>query len=98
MIHQHQKRVLHLTRREISRLKQLVQAHRTPQALARRAHLLLLAHTHPDWNAKQMAVGVNRQERWVRKWRRRWQETQTLTDLPRSGAPRRFEASVRAQV
>jgi transposase len=60
--------------------------------------MLLLAHAHPGWNAKQLAEGVNRQERWVRKWRRRWQDTHALTDLPRSGAPRRFEASVRAQV
>ncbi len=70
-----QKRSRHLSPDEISRLKLLVQAHRTPQALARRAHMLLLAHAHPDWHTKQLAEGVNRQERWVRKWQRRWQET-----------------------
>jgi hypothetical protein len=26
----------------------------------------------------------------VRKWRRRWSQTQSLNDAPRSGAPRRF--------
>jgi transposase-like protein len=98
MHHQLQERSLQLVSREISHLKLLTQAHRTPQALARRAHLLLLAYAHPDWHTKRLAEAVNRKERWVRKWRRRWQETHTLIDLPRSGAPRRFSAEVRAQV
>jgi hypothetical protein len=98
MYHQLQRHSLQLALNEISRLKLLVQAHRTPQALARRAHLLLLAHAHPDWHTKQLACAVNRKERWVRKWRRRWQETHSLADAPRPGAPRRFSAEVRAQV
>ncbi len=41
---------------------------------------------------------LNLNDRLVRKWRRRWQETHSLTDLPRSGAPRRFSSEARAQV
>jgi hypothetical protein len=26
----------------------------------------------------------------VRKWRQRWSQTRSLSDAPRSGAPRRF--------
>src|SRR6266536_2903698 len=37
-------------------------------------------------------------DRLVRKWRRRWQESRSLKDAPRSGAPRRFSSPVRAQV
>ena len=34
----------------------------------------------------------------MRKWRARWVETHSLSDAPRSGAPRRFSPQVRAQV
>src|SRR5260370_17137859 len=98
MHHHLRERSLQLAPHEISRLKLLTQAHRTPQALARRASMILLAHAHPDWHTKQLAAGVNRKERWVRKWRRRWQKKHTLTALPRSGAPPRFSAEVPAQV
>ena len=45
-----------------------------------------------------MARALQRHESWVRKWRRRWQETHWLKDAPRSGAPRQFSSEVRAQV
>jgi transposase len=89
---------LQLTPYELNQLKLLVQAHRTPQAIARRAQLIQLSHTHPDWSTKQVAHILNRHESWVRKWRRRWDETHSLKDAPRSGAPRRFPPEVRAQV
>ena len=89
---------LQLPAHEMSQLKLLAQAHQTPQALARRAQLILTAHAHPEWTSKQMARVVSRKERWVRKWRRRWQETHSLTDAPRSGAPRQFSSVVRTQV
>ncbi len=91
-------RSLQLAPYELSQLQRLVQAHRTPQAIAHRAHLIEVWHTHPDWNTKQMARASQHHESWVRKWRRRWNETHSLKDLPRPGAPRRFSSEARAQV
>ncbi len=91
-------RSLQLAPHELGPLQRLVQAHRTPQAVARRAQLIEASHTHPDWSTKQMARALNRHESWVRKWRRRWGETHALQDAPRSGAPRQFSAETRAQV
>ncbi len=64
-------RSLQLTPNALNQLKLVVQAHRTPQAIACRAQLILLWHTHPDWSTKQVARRLNRHESWVRKWRRR---------------------------
>jgi transposase len=91
-------RSLQLAPHELGQLQRLVQAHRTPQAIAHRAHLIEMWHTHPDWNTKQMAHALHHHESWVRKWQRRWNETRMLTDAPRSGAPRRFSSEMRAQV
>jgi transposase len=98
MSHQRSQHSLSLAPHEQSQLKLLVQAHRTPQAVARRAQLIEASHRHPDWGAKQMAEVLNRHESWVRKWRRRWNETHSLQDASRSGAPRRFSSEARAQV
>src|SRR6266699_4609137 len=96
--HQHSQHSLLLAPRELDQLKQLIQAHRTPQAVARRAQLIEVSQTHPAWGTKQMARALHRPPSWVRKWRRRWQETHSLADASRSGAPRRFSSEVRAQV
>lgn len=98
MSHQHSHRSLLLAPRELDQLKLLAQAHRSPQAVARRAQLMVAAHTHPDWSTKQMARALSRHESWVRKWRQRWNETHELTDAPRSGAPRRYSSEIRARV
>src|SRR5947209_892028 len=55
MSHQCSQRSLLLAPHELGQLKLLVQAHRTPQAVARRAQLIEASHTHPDWGTKQMA-------------------------------------------
>jgi len=77
MCYQHS---LQLAPDELHQLKLLIQAHRTPQGIARRAQLIQLSHTHPDWSAKRLACALNRHESWVRKWRRRWRETHSLKD------------------
>ena len=89
---------VHLTPQEVKQFLQLAQAHRSPQALARRARIVLTAHAHPTWSSKQMAQLLNLNDRLVRKWRRRWPESHSLKDAPRSGAPRRFSSEARAQV
>ena len=71
-------------------LRQLVRAHTTPQTTSFRARIVLAAHDHPDWSNQQLAHHVGTADRIVRKWRRRWTETQSLDDAPRPGAPRRF--------
>ncbi len=89
----------HLTPQEVKQVLQLAQAHRSPQALARRARIVPLSacpshlERHP-----QIAQMLNLNDRLVRKWRRRWQESHSLQDAPRSGAPRRFSSEARAQV
>src|SRR5713226_7512134 len=98
MRHQLSLSPLHLTPDEIKQFLRLAQAHRSPQAVARRARIVLAAHAHPTWSSKQLAQFLELNARLVRKWRRRWHETLSLKDLPRSGAPRRFSSEVRAQV
>ena len=71
-------------------LARLVRAHSTPKALARRAHIVLLSHEHPSWTNQQIAHACQTSDRMVRKWRRRWNQTQSLADAPRPGAPRHF--------
>jgi hypothetical protein len=82
-------RSLLLAPHELGQLKLMAQAHRTPQAVARRAQLIEVSHTHPDWGTKQMAGVLNRHVSWVRKWRRRWNETHSLQDASRSWADER---------
>jgi transposase len=98
MSHQHSQRSLLLVPSELSQLKLLSEAHRISQTVARRVQLIETSQKHPDWDTKQLAQALHRHESWVRKWQRRWQETQSLTDAPRSGTPRQFSPEVRAQV
>ncbi len=81
---------IHLSTAHEQQLRQLVRAHTTPQAHSMRARIVLAAHDHPDWSNQQIAQAVGTSDRIVRKWRRRWTETHSLDDAPRSGAPRRF--------
>jgi hypothetical protein len=83
---------------QATQLRQLVRAHTTPQTASLRARIVLAAHEHPDWSNQQIAHHAGTADRIVRKWRRRWLETESLADAPRPGAPRRFPPEVRAQV
>ena len=82
-----------LTAEEVNHLQHLIRAHTTPQTLAVRARIILRAHEHPEQNNQQIAVAVGTTDRTVRTWRGRWVKTHSLTDAPRSGAPRRFSPS-----
>ena len=66
---------LQLPPTEVKPLLQLIQAHRTPQAMVRRARMVLAAHAHPDWSSQQLAQLLELKAPLVRKWRRRWDET-----------------------
>ena len=79
-----------LTAEAAAQLCQRIRAHSTPQAQVLRARIVLTAFEQPDWSNQQIAHTLGTSDRMVRKWRRRWVETQSLEDAPRSGAPRRF--------
>jgi transposase len=81
---------IHLTAAAAEQLRRLIRAHTTAQVLVVRAQIVVTAHDHPDWSNQQIAGHLSTSDRMVRKWRRRWGETHSLSDAPRSGAPRRF--------
>ena len=82
-----------LTSEEASDLRQLIRTYTTPQAVVVRARIVLTAAEQPDWSNQRIAQAAGTSDRMVRKWRRRWVETQSLQDAERSGAPRRFSPS-----
>ena len=79
-----------LTDDQAKHLRQLIRAHSTPQVQVLRARIVLTAFEQPDCCNQQIAKLLDTSDRMVRKWRRRWVETHSLSDAPRSGAPRRF--------
>jgi len=81
---------IQLVDNEIANLQGLLKARNTPQGKVKRAKIILYAHEHPEWSNQDIASAVGCSDRMVRKWRRRWDETQSIEDLPRPGAPRRF--------
>lgn len=81
---------IQLTTEQEQQLRQLVKSRKAAQGQAVRARIVLSAHDHPEWSNQQIAHLVGCSDRTVRKWRKRWVETNQLTDLPRPGAPRRF--------
>src|SRR2546423_14220883 len=85
-----------LTPREAKQFLQLAQAHRSPQAIARRARIILTAHSHPTWSSKQIAKSLDVNDRLVRKWRGGRQENHFLQDLTPPRGPRRFLSKARS--
>ena len=81
---------IQLVDNEIAELRQLVNSRNGPQGKVKRAKIILYAHEHGEWSNQDIARAVGCTDRMVRKWRRRWDETRSLDDLPRPGAPRRF--------
>ena len=86
-----------LTDETVAHLRARLRAHSTPQAQVLRARIILTAFELSDCSNEQIAHTLGTSDRMVRKWRRRWVETQSLEDAPRSGAPRRFPPPRRAQ-
>lgn len=81
---------IQLVDNEIAELRQLINSRNGPQGKVKRAKIILYAHEHREWSNQEIARAVGCTDRMVRKWRRRWDETRNLDDLPRPGAPRRF--------
>jgi DNA-directed RNA polymerase specialized sigma24 family protein len=81
---------IRLTTEEEHALRRLVNARNSAQGKVVRARILLTSHEHPEWYPHQVAQAVGCPVRTVHRWQRRWTETQSIDDLPRPGAPRRF--------
>jgi len=79
-----------LVESEERELQKLAKAHNSPYIKVLRAKIILDAHFHSEWSNQQIAVDVGCTDREVRKWRKRWNESKSLDDLPRPGAPKRF--------
>jgi putative transposase len=83
---------------ERKEIQQLVSRHTTPQQIALRAQIILLASEGK--NHRQIARELNISRDMVRTWRERWLETserevtieKRLQDAERSGAPLTFSA------
>lgn len=81
---------IQLLENEISALRQLISARNSPQGKVMRARIVLAAHEHPEWSNQQIARHVGCTDRAVRKWRRRWNESKSIADLPKPGRPKLF--------
>jgi transposase len=81
---------------ERKELEHLIRAHSTPQQLALRARIILLAADGIGNRESARRLGITVQT--VRLWRRRWGADPTMTiaerlvDAPRPGAPPTFTA------
>ena len=84
-------------------LKELVRAHSTPQKLAERARIILLAATGVGIDDTARQLGIWRKT--AGHWRRRWQDglpsagvAARLSDAPRCGAPATFTPEMICQI
>src|SRR5271156_3635282 len=80
-------------------LNALVRAHSTPQKLAERARIILLAASGLGVEETSRSLGIWRKT--ASTWRHRWRDADVaagvaarLSDAPRSGAPATFTAEV----
>jgi transposase len=90
--------VIALNDEERARLEQVVAARNSPQAEVQRARVVLMCAEHPEWSDARVASVLGCSAGVVRKWRKRWNHTNSLKEAPRSGRPRVFGPEVRAQL
>jgi len=79
-------------------LVHITQSYTLPHWQVQRSQILLLAFSQPDLSNIRIAEETCASLTTVKYWRQKWCEDKTLKDNPRSGAPREFPASVRAQM
>lgn len=87
-----------LNETQVKQLTHLSLSYMASYAAVQRAKILLLAHHHPDWSNTKIAQEVGWSRDTVKVRRQRFSTIGLLDNRPRSGAPRRFSAVVRAQV
>lgn len=98
MIGRHKAYKIELTEAESQQLQQVVASRKSAQSEAKRAKVVLSSAEHPDWTDAQVAKASVCSPALVRKWRKRWCQTRSLKEAPRTGRPRTFLPSVRSQV
>jgi transposase len=81
-----------------ARLQQLSTCYMAPFATVQRAQIVLLAHQHPHWRNAAIAQRLGCSVNTVKRWRQRWQTTDSVHDAPRAGTRRTFTPLQRAQV
>jgi transposase len=81
-----------------ARLQPLSTCYMAPFAAGQRARIVLLAHQHPHWRNAAIAQHLGGSVNTVKRWRQRWQTTDSLYDAPRAGTQRTFPPLQRTQV
>jgi transposase len=69
-----------------------------PFAIVQRAQMGLSAFRHPEWSNTTLAQRLGCSVTTVKRWRRRWQATDSLHDAPRAGTRRTFTALQRTRI
>ena len=99
----HKASPVHLSAEHERELNDLVRAHSTPQKLAERARIILLAAAGLGVDETAQRLGIWRKT--AGHWRRRWREAMPsagvaarLSDAPRSGAPATFTPEMICQI
>jgi transposase len=87
-----------LTPEQEVRLASLCTCYMAPFATVQRAQIVLLAARHPEWSNATIAQRLNCHVATVKRWRQRWQHTDSLRDAPRAGTRRTFTPLQRARV
>jgi transposase len=87
-----------LTPEQEVRLQHLSTCYMAPFAVVQRALLVLYAARHPEGANTTRARRLGCSVTTVKRWRRRWQVTDSLRDAPRAGTKRTFTPLHRARV
>src|SRR4029453_4817403 len=87
-----------LTPEQEARLQQLSSCYMAPFAVVQRAQIVLCAFRHPEWANATIAQRLGCSVTTVKRWRQRWQCTESLRDAPRRGTRRSFTPLQRTRV
>ncbi len=87
-----------LTPEQEVRLEHIRTCYMAPFATVQRARLLLFAFRYPEWANAAIARRLHCRVTTVKRWRQRWQCTDSLRDAPRAGTRRTFTPVQRAQI
>ena len=71
-------------------LEGVVAARKSSQSEVQRAKIVLTCAQYPAWSDQRVAEKVGCSAGQVRKWRKRWCQSHSLQEAPRSGRPRVF--------
>ena len=82
--------VIDLADSEAAQVRRVASSRKSPHSQVRRAQIVLTCWQQPTWTDEQVAQHVHGSAGAVRKWRKRWTETRSLAEAPRSGRPRVF--------